>query len=322
MADYSDDDTRTGLAQLASFVAEQERKPVMVPFVAGLAESAAAMLVPHGYEVKSVKPLLDEYRLRPALRSGTTKLNDLASFIAWTNIHKDGASIVYADDNMQALSLTAVIDHDEGGPEEAEKRARFGRHRGVYAFPFSREWLEWRKACSAGMGATEFAEFFERRIGDVMPPPYSIDSAGTEVFQTKDPEIRKLVETLGKRFAMPSELVKLTRGVEINATSKAAVAIDRDTGEHTIAYSEENGQGIDRIKPPNAFLIAIPVLHNGGAILVAVHLRYRAAGGKVTWFLELHHPERVIEEVFGQALAAVEEKTGLAPLRGLAPAAR
>lgn len=313
---------RADLAQLAAFIAEQERKPTLVSLSGGSAATASALLVPHGYDVKSLKPLLDEYRQRPALRAGVTQLNDLASFIAWTNRHKDEGSVVYAIDNMAALSLTAVIDHDLEGPDSAEQVARFGRHRGVYSFPFSREWQEWTAACKSGMGPSEFAEFFERRIADVMPPPYSLDGEQKEVFNSQDPEIRKLVVTLGKRFATPAEIVKLMRGIEINATAKAVQRIDRDTGEHQIEFSEENGQGAERIKPPNAFLVAIPVLHNGQPILIAVHLRYRAGGGKVLWFVELHQPERVIEEVFTQALQTVIAETGLTPLRGVAPKER
>lgn len=313
-----------GLAPLARFIAEQERKPVFLHVIGGTVDSGGVLLVPDGYKAEPIKKHLDEFRLRPAQRSGTTVLHDLASFIAWIERHKDAGSVVFADDSdMTKASLTAIIDHDEAGSDEAEKKARFARHRALYAFPFSREWLEWSAASTRqGLGAAEFAAFFERRIGDVQPPPYSIDGSGAEVFESQDPEIRKLVTTLGKRFATVSDLVKLTRGIEINVDAKAVQRIDRDTGEHTIEFAEANGEGVDRVKPPNAFLIAIPVLHNGAAILIAVHLRYRASGGKVIWFLELHHPDRVFEEVFTQSLVQVQDKTGLEPLRGKAPAAR
>ncbi len=311
-----------GLAQLAAFVAEQERKPEVVVVETG-DRKAPALLVPAGYDLKPVKPILDAFRTRPELRAGTTTLNDLQSFNAWTARHKDEGSMVFADDNMASPSLTAVIDHDQAGGDEPDKTARFGRHRAVYAFPLSREWKEWMKVSGNGMGAGDFATFFERRIGDVMPPPYSQDGEGNEVFNSQDPEIRKLAMTLGKKFATPGDIVKLTRGIEVNIDSKATQKIDRDTGEVTIEYQEANDGGSpDRVKPPNAFLIAIPALHNGTPILMAVHLRYRPGGGKVTWFVELHQPERVFEEVFKQALAEVKEKAGIDPLRGTAPAAR
>ena len=311
-----------GLAALARFIAKQEHKPIAVHVLAGKPDGADVLFVPDGYQLRNAKQVMDEFRTRPALRQGTTALTDLASFIAWTNRHKDAGSVVFADDNPASPSLAAVIDHDEAGAEEAEKRARFGRHRGIYGFPMSREWQEWNRVSGMAMSGVDFAAFFERRIGDVMPPPYSIDGQGTEVFNSQDPEIRKLVNILGKRFASPSDIEKLTRGIEINATAKAVQKLNRDTGEYTLEFAEENGQGVDRVKPPNAFLIAIPVLANGQPILMAVHLRYRASVGSVSWVVQLHQPERVFEEVFRQSLEQVFTDTGLMPLRGKAPAQR
>lgn len=278
--------------------------------------------LPSGRKLESLKHLLDQFRDRPALRAGETTLTDLDSFIAWTTRHQDADSMVFAEDDMTAPKLVSVIDHDLAGFEKAEERARFGRHRGSYAFPLSREWKTWLKASTTPMGAAEFAAFFEERIGDVMPPPYEIDGQGTETFTAQDPEIRKLALTLGKKFATVPEIVRLTRGIEINVDARATTKIDRDTGEHTVEFAEINGEGTDRLKPPNAFLIAIPVLANSMPTLIAVHLRYRANGGKVTWQVAMHQPERVFEHVFAGALDEVEEKTGLKPLRGLAPKAR
>lgn len=278
--------------------------------------------VPKGLSLHSLKPLLDTYRTRPELRKGTTQLTDLASFIAWTNRHKDEGSVVFAEDDMRAPKLVAIIDHDEAGPETLDKKARFGRHRGEYAFPLSREWKAWLKASETPMAAAEFAAFFEERIGDVMPPPYEIDDEGTERFASEDPEIRKLVMMLGKRFAMPQDIVKLTRGIDINVDARAAVKVDLDTGERLVEFAETNGEGVDRVKPPNAFLIAIPVVAHSVPTLIAVHLRYRAVSGKIIWIVQMHQPERVFEHVFEKALDDVAHKTDLLPLRGTAPAAR
>lgn len=90
-----------------------------------------------------------------------------------------------------------------------------------------------------------------------------------------------------------------------------------------MVFQERNGVGVDRVKVPNLFLISIPVL-NGDAEtwMIAVHLRYRTGGGAVTWFLELHQPERVFERVFDETLKTVAADTSIQPLRGIAPGAR
>lgn len=319
-----DEPRRVGdLTQLVNHAAQHARRPNLMPLgLDGSDPDKAVLLVPAGYALKSIKPLLDEYRTSPELRAGTTTLHDLASFVFWTNRHKDAGTVIYADDRSTPPSLVAIIDHDEPGAEAPDEKARFGRHRGVYPFLMSREWQEWTTVSRSPLKTGDFAEFLERRMGDVQPPPYSVDGDGNGVFESQDPEIRKLVLHLGKRFATVGDLAKLMRGIELNVDATAKVQINRDTGEHAIEYSESNGQGADRIKPPNAFLIAIPVLHNGPAVLIAVHLRYRAAGGQVVWTLELHHPDRVLEEVWRKTLDEVFDMTGLTPLRGVAPAAR
>lgn len=327
------------LTQLVRHVAADARRPKLQALTLPQDDDGdAVLLVPSGYEIKSVKPLLDEYRRRPQLRAGTTELRDLASFIAWTNRHKDAHSVVYALDDMAQASLTAIIDHDEAGAETVDAmaptltgleddpdrprpalRARFGRHRGVYRFPLSREWQEWNKVSRQAMQTGDFAAFVERRIGDVVVPPLKPDGQSLDI---RDPEILKLAVDLGKRFATPADLVKLAQGIEINIDSTAKVHINRDTGEHFVEFSEANGQGAERIKPPNAFLIAIPVVNNGPPVLMGVHLRYRPVSGKVLWTVELHQPERVFETVFAAALEEVFSDTGLAPLRGVAPEKR
>lgn len=311
-------------ASLFRAIAMDARRPKLQGLQLRDGDGQAVLVVPDGYKVEGVKKLIDEYRTAPKQRAGTTKLHDLASFIAWTNRHRDDGTVIYADDRGEAPMLVAVIDHDHAGAEvidDGDCPARFGRHRGTYPFLMSREWQEWTAISRKPLGTAAFAEFLERRMGDVQPPPYSVDGEGNEVFESQDPEIRKLVLQLGKKFASVADLAKLMRGIEINVDSRAIVHINRDTGEHHIEYAEANGQGVDRVKPPNAFLIAIPVLHNGPAVLIAVHLRFRAKG-EVTWTLEMHHPDRVLDEVWRQTLAEVTDKTGLQPLRGVAPAAR
>lgn len=331
-------------------VSMDARRPRLQALMMKDSDDPSVLVTPDGYKVESIRKYLDEYRTRPQLRAGTTELRDLASFNSWINFHKDWNSVVYAFDDMAHASLTAIIDHDESGPEidalmrvadvkasdstgddvtlgepallRAEDRlarARFMRHRGVYKFPLSREWQEWNKVSRQPMKTGDFAGFVERRVGDVVPPPLKMDGQSLDI---QDPEIIKLAVELGKKFATPADLVKLAQGIEINVDATAKVSINRDTGEHFVEYSEANGQGAERIKPPNAFLIAIPVVNNGQPVLMGVHLRYRAVGGQVVWTIELHQPERVFETVFQSALEEVFSDTGLTPLRGIAPEKR
>lgn len=311
------------MAGLADFIRQHLRQPIVVDLDKARETCMGALLVPDGYKVENVKEILDDYRIRPERREGTTELRTLESFIAWTKRHYDMQSVIYADDRDSKPVLTAIIDHDEGGPEiDGNERARYGRHRGVFAFVKSREWQAWMAISGKPLNVGDFAAFFEERIIDVVPPPISVLGNGEEVSGIKDPEILKLVATLDKKLAAPADISRLMRGIEINVDAKAKTMIDRDTGEHQIEFSEANGAGVERVKPPSLFLISIPVTHDGKPFLMAVHLRYRVVGGQVMWTMAVHQPERVFETVFADACAKVAEGTGLPPLRGIAPAMR
>lgn len=317
-----DIDNLEGVAALAAFLEQHQRTPRILDLDGETSRSESALLVPEGYRVEDAKAIFDKWRTRPERRAGTTELRTLDSFIAWTKRHQDEQSMIYADDREKPV-LTAIIDHDESGPEtNGEELARYGRHRGVFAFVKSREWQAWMEASGKPLNVGEFAAFFEERIIDVVPPPISVLGDGEEVSGIKDPEILKLVATLQKKLAAPADISRLMRGIEINVDAKAKTMIDRDTGEHQIEFSEANGAGVERVKPPSLFLISIPVTHDGKPFLMAVHLRYRVVGGQVMWTMAVHQPERVFETVFADACAKVAEGTGLTPLRGIAPAMR
>lgn len=87
-----------------------------------------------------------------------------------------------------------------------------------------------------------------------------------------------------------------------------------------MAYEEAGPKGPEVVKVPNLILVQAPVVVNGEAFLMAVHLRHDTTpSGAVAFTLERHQPERVLELVFTEALAKVEAATALTPIRGAAP---
>ncbi|TXL70138.1 DUF2303 family protein [Vineibacter terrae] len=323
------------LRQLAEFIQQNTRVPQTISVSRGTSDGAVAMLVPKGYALEDVKPILDAFRTRPERREGTAKLTDMASFTAWVNRHRDDGSVVFCKDNINDPSLLAIIDYDMAGPEQAAltyprvddgddvidepgHRARNGKHRAMYTFPKSRVFEAWRNASGKPMDQGEFAAFLEQRLVDVLPPPTSVYADGREESALADPEIRKLIATLDKKLATPGDLARFARGIQITAGRMAKQELNRDTGEATVVYQEEHqGEGADKVKVPNLFLIAIPVLQNDPeAWLIAVHLRYRMAGSSVKWIVELHELERVWERVLAHACQTVEQATTITPLRG------
>lgn len=263
--------------------------------------------VPTGRKLESVKRFLDEYRTRPERKAGTSELTTIASFVDQVNRSKDADSVIFADvANADAAKLIAVFDYNKGGPEG---EPRFGRHRAVYRFPVSDEWIAWTKRPIENIDQATFAEFLETRIMDI------IDSA------VAGPETRKNIDAfcrqLGIGLASPQRMMELSRGLTVHAEHKVHQSIAIGSGEQQIAFTEDHkDQSGAPLKVPGGFAIAIPVFKAGAAYPIPVRLRYRVVGGQVRWTLQPQRLEVVWDDAVKEAVNAVTTKTSLVTLYG------
>jgi len=243
--------------------------------------------------------VFDDYLEAPRFRRGTANLTDLSSFIAHVERFKDGNSAIFACDERDRPSLTAVLDYHP--PEEA----RHGRHRSHFAFPLSDEWQAWTRANGAKMDMVDFAAFLEDRIIDVLHLIPGEDNLSED--------LQKFINTLGgdTLIASPQKLIELSRGMKVNENSKVRQAHNLSTGEGQVLFetdhTDEHGAPL---RVPSMFLIAIPVFNNGPFYRVAARLRYRATGGLKFWF-ELWRADRVFDHAFTEAVERVKVETGL-----------
>jgi hypothetical protein len=290
--------------------------------------SGQVIAVPKGFEIKSVKPLLDEYLTQPERRKGTATLQDLDSFIAHGNRFKGADSALFAVADRQAPSIRCVFDYHPANDKHDD--ARHGEHQAVHKFPLSDEWKAWMKADGEVMEQVEFAAFLEERAIDIIAPPANLlkldpgtgeiygrevgeaDAGGSFGPRTPDEELAHLVRLLGGTIATPSRMVQLSRGLEVYEQARAKQDVNLSSGERTIAFSAEHldGEG-EKIAVPNLFLIAIPVFLNGPRYRMAVRLRYRLSGGTVKWFFEVYRHEQVFDHAFSEAAEKARLETGL-----------
>lgn len=266
---------------------------------------AIAVAVPKGFELKSVKGLLDEYRLLPDRKKGVATITQLDAFIEYVLRHKTEQSIVFLDDtNPNAISLRAVFN-PHGAAGEVTGFGDFGC---AYPFPLSDEWKTWSDI-EEDMPQAAFAAFLEEHIVDVLDPSAAGDKAKT------------LAETLGIKLAGVSTLMELSRGLSLNIGLRSEIRLDRTTGERRIVFHEEqkddNGHPM---KVPGGFVIAIPVFRLGSLYQLSVRLRYHLDDKKLPlWNLSLQGAERVLEHAIKEAGDLVHKQTALPVFRG-APA--
>lgn len=305
---------------LAEYGAAQST-PVILTAERGTILKAPFLVLPSGKKLESLKPLLDEYLTQPERKKGTAKLTTLTSLIEHINRFKDGESAVFANDDRKAPSITAVLDYHQSG---ATGNPRFGQHRAHYAFPVSDEWQAWMKSNGEMMDQADFAAFMEDRIADVLHPPLDLDKVDADQIsqrmaggdfsdRTPDEQLAYLAKQLKGKFASPSAIMELSRGLSIRANNSVKQAINLPTGEATISFETTHSDATgNSITVPNLFLIGIPVFRGDARYRIAARLRYRLIGG-IKWFYELYRHDLVFDDAFTKACAQVKDKT-LLPL--------
>lgn len=251
----------------------------------------------------SLKSLIEEQRLAPARRKGTARADTLAAFIELTDRHKADDSVIFGKTSWPDPKLTAVIDYDRAGSE-----ARAGEHRIVYAFPLTEEFKAWVNVNAKPMDQEIFAAFLEEHAAELSAP--------------MDAE-RSLYEPLFKeKFATPSEMLELSRHLEVFVSAKAKQGIRLQTGERQVEFSEEhqNSKG-EKVVIPGIFMVSVPAFIDGDAVRIPARLRYRISGGDIKWFYQLYRWEAFLREQVGYDLKDAGEKTGLPTFEG-APESR
>ena len=248
--------------------------------------------------LESLAKFFDEYRPSPQRRIGTANLADLPSLIGHINRFKDADSVIFADTDRSHPSITAVLDYHRQGSSGVP---RFGTHRSKYAFPVSEEWTAWTKVSGNPMSQTEFAEFVETHIVDVVE--HKAGSGGSaDVF----------AQQTGLAFATPAQVMELSRGLEVNVDSKFATSTNLQNGVKQIQFAETHtGENGAPLKVPGAFLIGIPVFRAEARYRVCVRLRYRKQGPSLCWIMELWRHDEVFDAAIRDACDKVKAATEL-----------
>ncbi|MFC3674697.1 DUF2303 family protein [Ferrovibrio xuzhouensis] len=290
-----------------------------IPHPEKTGETLPVFAMPNGaghLKIETLKAIQDMFRNRPERRSGTATLLSLDSFIAHANRFKDENSALFAVNDMEDPSITAVLDYHEAGAGQP----RFGRHRSLYQFPLSKQWKKWLDHNEEVMQSGDFARFLEDQIIDVMDPPDFIHAAFDSkdgVEPNADQKLAELMANVDGNLATRKKLLELSRGLEVNVDSKVRNAQNLSTGEISVNWDEQHVDGAGQpIKVPNWFLIGIPVFDNGVVYRLPVRLRYRIAAGKVLWFYTMHRPDLAFEDAFGEAIRKAEAATALPLMLG------
>ncbi|TBW38802.1 DUF2303 family protein [Siculibacillus lacustris] len=259
-------------------------------------------------EIVGLETFFESYREHPKAKRGAAKALTLASFVDLTRRHMTESSAIFASTDWRRPALLTVIDYHAPNDESTIGTPGWLRHRIEYGYPISDDWKIWVEGDGKAVAQGDFAAFIEDRIADLAAPSDAERTELEQVFETK--------------MATPNELIRLSRGLQVNVESKIKNVVSLQTGAAQIAF-EETHQDSDG-KPltvPGLFLLQIAPFASGDRIRLPVRLRYRAQGGKLVWFYQIYRPDQYITARLREDITHVAEATALPIFEGTPEAA-
>jgi hypothetical protein len=300
--------TENGDVKAAIDAVERLATSEMIALTRGSKDSAPAVVLPAGKKLHSIKPLLDEYRLVPERKKGTTTLTTLEDLCEFVNRQKTAHSIVFIDDVNPKEPVVRSIFNPHHAEADSKPDADIGPdwadHCAVYKFPLSPEWIAWT-TLPPHFSQGDFAAFLEDRITDV-------------VIAKEDGTVAQFAKELGVQLATPARLIELSKNIAITVDAKFEQKLNTSTGEGLLAHHEEHKDTAGApIKVPGAFAISIPVFRLGGHFQVPVRLRYRLLQNRsVAWMLSPQRLDKVFELALQDAHQTIAARCQVPVFRG------
>jgi hypothetical protein len=260
--------------------------------------------------------------LQPYRRTGTARMLDLASLIAWANRFKGPDSVLFADIGAKP-SLTCIADYHAGGapvssPTARDPTASHCRHRAAYAFPVSREWETWTGVSGTPLTMPQFGEFIEANAKDLLnPTPNILRPTYQDKAEPWELAMIAVAEQLGGRFGTYAVLQQLAKQFAVNEVNNIVTSNNRDSGEQVLQFLNEHKDPDGApISIPNLFMIAVPVFDGDAAYRLAVRFRYRKFGASIAFIMSLHNPDVVFRDAVKLAITTATTETALPVLAG------
>lgn len=217
----------------------------------------------------------------PVSATGTITVQDAASFIAYFNLFRDSASIVFADEVNK--HIVGIIDYHNPLGEAAWKR-----HVVAYTPIHSDQWNTWHRKNNVNFTQADFALFVEDNLIDVVEPT-------------------------------GATLLEIAKTLEAKSAVEFSSAVRLNNGQVQLTYTEEirgtASQG--QLEIPETFKLGItPFLNTPTPYAVVARLRYRLTQGKVVFWFRMNNVERIIQDSFNGILQQIQTATEAQIIRG------
>ncbi len=258
-------------------------------------------LVPEGWKLEDMKPLLDKFRDKPERRKGSSSFHTAQSFIDYVNRYKGADTALFATNGAVQGQIRAVFDYHPAGTDQS--LAGWKDMTADYTFPTSEAFKIWAGQSGKKMSMKDFALFMNDRIPDLG-------------VATDDRPVAFDLGILDPTYAEPAAILELADGITLNAKKKYSQHQRLNSGEHQIEFAEDHGETTTKagktIKVPGFFLLNISVFEEGQKVLIPVRLRYSVGDDNgIGWTFDVWNIVEIFRLTFRDEVSKITSQTTL-----------
>jgi uncharacterized protein YfdQ (DUF2303 family) len=231
----------------------------------------ASFIVPAGAKLHlvDVAERIEKWQENPSRKTGTFKVHDGDSFVAYMAKHSLIESEVWADAQGQRIVGVINAHSDDAG---------WGDHRVVYEVAHTESWKAW-KALDGKLGSqAAFAQLIEDRLIDILKP----DAA---------------------------DLLEIVQTIEAAIGTKVQSSRLLSNGERQFTYKEtiEGAAGRSgQFEIPKEFELVLQPFEGAEPQTILARLRYRIDNGDLLIGFKLVRPEDMLREAFNSVVEVVQ----------------
>lgn len=256
---------------------------------------------------------------------GTEIAQTLDGFCALVNRHKGATTKIAAAVHDGSPRLVATIDYHGASDGFSGPDPRWGQHHVTYEFPFSRQFLQWRKA-GEFQDKRAFLDWADRNYVDIAYPG-DVPKDGDGYGAITDYYFRKVMMakanfTDEQRKAAGLDAVfgtalDLLRGVrQLSGSTNEEVNETKDEDGSASFTWKRADRVVDPVKVKRYYLVELRVFEGDTiARTIPCELVTNVSSGQLALRIELLGIEKILEAAFEDARAKVLAATGLDPIR-------
>ena len=228
---------------------------------------------------------VEGYLGRPLRKRGTVEVFDPASFNQVLRDNEGAGDVaIYIDRNPERPAVEAVLNgHGKGG-------AGWGDLRVCIAFRPTPQWTKWRAIDGKLLAQTDFAEFIEDNLADIVDPP-------------------------GAAMLEIATHLQATR----NVAFRRAVALGSGQVQFENVENLDAKVGPGQIEVPQTPTLSLAPLFGSPAFAVPARFRWRLEDGALRLGVKLQRIEDLMREVLDDVVKKIEVGTNVSVLEGVAP---